>query len=710
MVLLGAVLAQALVWTGCPDPTTETVYVDKEVSYSVPYGIRIETAAQLAKIGIDPEFPANGEYYLGNDIDLADWKPESSEGEEDPATYRWRAIGSTGRECGRPLVPQGTGTSLRALVCINDACDLYETEQEPFSGILHGNGKKISGLVLSGGTGDYAGAAYIGLFGYVQGAYIHDLAIEVANTADDPVEYTGSEDFEIAYMYVGALAGYAKNSRIEGIRVSGNPGLSLTLSRTNNYVGGAVGYATITTLSGINAAISLNTREGGSEGASIAQSVGGIVGSLNTGEISDSTMRGDLAAQFAHAGTKNVGGIGNGGTHKRNKAVLDAFTVRSKRESINGTYILVGGIASSATTIQDCAAEFKTLDLDVEDPTVTFLYADGLVGNVPTMTNSHARFDKITVTDKSGSGSGSIYVGGLAGNASTSITRSYLEGGTIEVAGEGEDTPWFYVGGLAGQGVVTRSKIGYGINISLETKSYYPTYVGGLTGNGAASYSFIGAKDSPAKVNITTNNTGDSVGAISIYVGGISGAAALTAARNFQYNYAFCDVSLEIAGSKAVTAAAGGIAGYLSGAGKSEQNYAAGTVSLTNNSTAATGPGYAGGIAGYIAAATTISSCAALNGAVSIDGSNTDATKNLRRIASRDGSGAGTLTSNITTVASPEGYTPDNGENTGDGLFKASPLGSTDFGPEGLEWDFDNTWEWADAYPVLKAQVFQDEA
>jgi hypothetical protein len=713
--IFSAVLVQALVWTGCPDPTTEVEYRDLEVVYPVPYGIRIETAAQLAKIGLDPEFPAYGEYYLGNDIDLAGWKPEPSAEVPDPAPYRWKAIGSTCRECGGPLVPQGTGNNIRYLVCVNGECRLYETNQEPFSGTLHGNGKKISGLVLSGGTDEYQWPAYLGLFGSIQRAYIHDLAIEVANTAQDQVVSAGEGVDPSAYMYVGALAGFATNSRFDNISVSGNPGLWLTLSRTNNSVGGAVGSAEFSTLSRINAAITLNTQEKASEGAYIAHSVGGIVGVLSTGEISESTMNGSLEVQFVNAGTKSVSGLASGGTHKKNKAVLSTFKIDSKRENTNGTYISVGGLGGSATTILDCTAEFNTLELTVEDPTITMVYAGGLVGSTPTIANSHAKFEKITVKNKSTTGQGNIYVGGLAGGASnTIITSSYLEGGSIEVTGAGTDDPGFYVGGLAGQGSVSRSRIGYGININLETKSCVSVYAGGLTGNGNAEYSFIGAKDSHAAVNVKTDNSRTAT-VPGTYVGGISGQAEVSG-KSFQYNYAFCDVSLENTGNGVVTAAVGGLAGYLSGAGAGNQSYAAGTVRLVNNSTAGTGTDYAGGIVGNASASyatnIAISSCAALNGEVSIAGTNTGAVKNWRRIANETtiSTGTVTFTNNITTVdKNLPGYTPDNGANTADGDFKESIV-ETDFRENGLDWDFEKVWEWKDGYPVLQAQVFQDEA
>jgi hypothetical protein len=503
-------------------------------------------------------------------------------------------------------------------------------------------------------------------------------------------------------MYIGALAGYAKASWIDNIRVSGNPTLSVTLSRTNNYVGGAVGGAQASTLSRINAVITLNTQE--TEGSTTNHSVGGIVGSLQNGEVSESTMNGDLMVQFVNIGIKYVGGIGNGGTFKKNEAVLGTFKIGSKVEpGVQGSTIFVGGIAGDAATILDCTAQFKTLDLAVEDPTVGMLYAGGLGGNVTTMiANSHARFETITVKDKSTGGSGTVQVGGLAGYAIGGITSSYLEGGSIAVTGEGTDAPMFYVGGLAGRGNVSRSRIGYGMNISLETKSVAAVNVGGLIGEGSAEYSFIGTKDSHAAVDVKINNS-RSLGC-NTYVGGINGQGYIWG-TSFQYNYAFCNVSLKTEGTAGLTAV-GGLAGSLNGYEVScTQSYAAGTVSFTNNYTETAGY-YAGGIVGY--AEVDISQCAALNEEVSINGTNTVGPKNWRRIAYPTDSAwsSATFNNNITTVTKtpPNDYTPVNGSETGDGILKNS-IGETDFGVNGLNWDFENIWKWDNGYPVLKDEA-----
>jgi hypothetical protein len=583
-------------------------------------------------------------------------------------------------------------------VCINETCSLFEVDQEPFSGTIHGNGMKVSGLVLSGGDDEYKGPAYIGLFGYVRGAYIHDLTIELANTAD-PVVSTGGTDDPVTALYIGALAGFAKNSRLENISVQGpGSGLLVTLSRTNNYVGGAVGEAASTTLSRINARITLNTQE--NEGVSIHR-VGGIVGNLEAGEVSESKMDGDLTVQIGNAGAKFIGGIGNGGTFTKNEAVLGTLSIRSQTEGTIGPSIFVGGIAGSGSQILDCAAQFTTvLDLDSKGPNVG-IYVGGLNGN-GNIENSHARFEKISVrVDINAGNTPNVFVGGLVGNGTT-IRSSYLEGtGSIKVTHEGSVRPTFRVGGLAGNGAVSRSRIGYGIVISLETESGGGAYVGGLTGYGNAEYSFIGTKENPATVAVKKTKT--TVNSAS-YVGGISGQAAVNANTTFQYNYAFCDVSLETT-SGVVVSTAGGLVGYLSGAGLGTQNYAAGTVRLINNSTETTGSYYAGGIAGYAGNTTTISYCAALNGEVIIDGTNTAMPKTWSRIANPTSTGRGTtFTSNITTVGTPTGYTPEDGSDTKDGNFKNS-IQESDFGAEGLNWDFENTWEWADDFPVLKDEA-----
>jgi hypothetical protein len=64
---------------------------------------------------------------------------------------------------------------------------------------------------------------------------------------------------------------------------------------------------------------------------------------------------------------------------------------------------------------------------------------------------------------------------------------------------------------------------------------------------------------------------------------------------------------------------------------------------------------------------------------------------------------------NITTITQPPGYEATDNADGADGLFKKG-LTQGDFGPDGLSWDFDETWDWKEGLnlPVLKARIFSD--
>jgi hypothetical protein len=713
-----------LILLGCQDPVTELRYVDREVL--VPTGIRIETAADLAKIGIDPEFPANGEYYLGEDIDLAVLDTGTG-GEEGGGTpFVWRPIGSTCKECGGPLISSRASSDNQALPisCINEECVLFGASQPPFSGIFHGNGKKISGLVLSGGTAEegYAGALYSGLFGYITGAYIHDLTIELANTKETPVVYSGSLAVNAGIPHIAALAGFALSSRIEDITLTAKEGAGLyvTLSQSTTYIGGAVGQGRGTALTRISSAIPLNSTGTAETGT---QYLGGIAGSITSGEIASAKMTGSITIDTWR--TVYVGGIvgGAGDTNQSVKKSVAVFETLKIHTNQSGTYnpaITAGGIAGQTFNLTDCEATFTALEIDAEDAAVGAISLGGLMGgsSAGTIENSHAQFETIGIAlTEDTAHKATVYVGGLSGRGS--IARSSLKGeGSITLKGlNTTSTSTLYVGGLVGAGDISRSRIPAGIAITVETGTSGIVYAGGLTGDGTAEYSFIGSKEKPGTVQVEkSNSTGGSSN--QAFVGGISGRASISDTKPFHYNYAFCNVSLKTQGARTSGTpgqSVGGLAGSFAGSrGSCEESYAGGTVTLTSNYSGTEGAVSfnAGGIAGYTAVG--ISKSAALNGVVTIDGTTTT-TKNWRRIAYPGTAPAeGLFSGNITTVTQtiPSGYTPENARDTSDGELKTTTLGQGDFGTNGLGWDFTNTWEWNSGagLPLLKASVFEDQA
>jgi hypothetical protein len=736
-----AILA-ALAMGGCQDEVTRTVYYD----VSVPQGIRIETAKQLANIGLVEEYPADGEYYLGNDIDLSVlYEKGEDRFELLPGTpYVWRSIGSTCRECGAPLVPASLTSHTLPLVCINMDCSLYDESQPPFSGTLHGNGKTISGLKLSGGTKNenakdggategYAGAYYIGLFGYLNNAYIHDLTLEVANTAEDlRVAYNGEYEANGSNPCIAALAALSRSSRIKDINLTAaeSAGLYATAllsgSAAHTYVGGALGNGFSTDLTNIISSLPLDVDGDGS------QTVGGIAGSAG-GVIKNARMTGAITVNSTatSAVASFVAGICRSATAIRNCTVtMDALILNAATTtgSVN-TNITVQLSGIGGGLITDCFVDIRLIRLCLDD-TMSTSPRPVIVGGINISGNTErcrARFDTLEVIGGENALHGASYIGGLTATTGTAgkVIDSSVEGeGQITIDFSTASDTALYVGGLVGQGSVSRSNIAGGITIDVTTRTTGIVYAGGLTGNGVAEYSSIGSPENRATLNVTKNTASTSaVSAAQAYIGGISGQAPLSTTLPFRYNYAFCDVTLTThAGSSAPTSSSaitsagvtvGGLAGTISAAasvkGSFTENYAAGSVILKNEfkGTETTAKVYAGGIAAYsyIGNASSsqifISKCAALN-SVTINGSNITATKTWRHIAypAADTDGI-VFSNNITNVADTQEGSPDPGPNTADGLLVDAVTEDTFF--ETLGWSRD-VWEWdaVSGYPILR--------
>jgi hypothetical protein len=583
---------------------------------------------------------------------------------------------------------------------------LYNENQEVFSGRLHGNGKKISGLVLTDGEAaeeaGYAGAAYMGLFGFVYGAYIHDLTIELANTAEQPV----------SQLYTGVLAGLIRSSHIENITLTAkeNAALYVTTNVTGLKAGGAAAQIHYSSLENITSSIPLVA----SDTSSGAMTIGGIVAvGTDSNTISGSRMIGNITIN-SESGNIIAGGIvGNGSSStslKNCEVEIDEFIVNSNRTMISGTVNKsIGGIGGngSGINILNCNAVIKTFALDFQDTAangayVGIFYVGGLIGEggaAGKIEKSYARIEEFKLeTAKTDAEYNTSFAGGLAGRIGT-INQSYMEGieggGVVMTVTLPCVTNAVDVGGLAGSGDISKSWVK---NLTLKVKRKESTTlcrVGGLTGTGVAKYSFIGMADNPVVINAENIH----------YVGGVSGAAQVTATKSHQYNYAFCDINLTTLNTNS---AVGGLAGNLtvSGSGQLSESYAAGRVIVNNSATSGSPIVNIGGIAGSATTNITISKCAALNGEVTITG-NGDATvtKNWGRIASN----GTTFTNNITTIKMtiPNGHTVS--EDTVDGLFKAS-VTQADFETDGLDWDFNDIWEWDEesGYPVLKADIFED--
>jgi hypothetical protein len=696
----------------------------------VPPGIRIETADQLVAIGLYDQYPANGTYYLGNDIDLSVlWK--------DKADYAWHPIGSTCRYCGGPLFPankgSGSGGTAHALPlrCENRDCALFEQAQPPFSGILHGNNKTITGLKLTGGDE----ALYRGLFGYLNAAYIHDLTIKIANTEKDkrityPKENEKGEEIAGADLAVepciGTVAGLARSARIENVHVeadvlatgipAGTPGLYVAAPATSSnpsYIGGVIGQGFATALNVVSFSVPLDV-------TGLSQEyVGGIAG-FSTGGIENATVTGPgITVTNTGGPVSYLSGIAPSALFLRNCTVnitnlkLDVGT-NSSDGAMTASLSGIGYPTAANEMPTGCNVDIGTIHLFSTDGSSTNGVRTYTVGGITaaaygtaaiskSVEGNHVRFGKIEVKNPNGKYEAS-YIGGIVGwmDAAYEVRDCDVKAGEMDVQFlSTASNPAIYVGGIAGQGKIVNSHIEKDLirgplNMHVQAVTTGAVNVGGLTGSGLSQYSFIGTPDETPKpkVKVTKTNTGAGV----VNAGGISGTATpVNTTGMFRYNYAFCNVEISIGSSTGVPSA-GGLVGSLVNTANSAffENFFNGSVTVTKNGTGASN---AGGIASRASTAT-IAKCAVFGGPVEIQGTTTG-TKSVGRIVG--GSSVASLSNNIFLSLTSEGE-PDTGSLTGkDGLYVAEVTQDTFFGkePNQLEWNID-VWEWGNGYPRLK--------
>jgi hypothetical protein len=414
----------------CDNPSQDKIV---NVDRYVPPGTRISSAAELAKIGVDDNWSLSGDYVLVSDIDLSGYAP-------------WQPIGD------------------------NEA---------PFTGSLNGNGKTIRGLVLGGGE-----RVYTGLFGYITGATIESLTLEIANGKDTPLELSLAGD-----QYIGVLAAYASGGWIQNIKVKAGGTHGLNSAKTSDagkhYVGGLIGNSQYSIINNIevNLPVIASTATVQSE-----QWVGGVIGYTTSNAIF--------------------------------KQVSVAGSITSASRSKTAHY--VGGIAgyTTSTTLENCTSYLTSITVSHDnDATTGDLKVGGLVGDGgPIVKCFVAAPTAIVVNQPNTTGAGIISVGGIKGTTNTVTDCSISAPVTITVTA-GRDAILF-VGGIAGQAsAVTRCSIPAAVSLTVtKTANTKQCNVGGIIGGGGS------VTDSYSAANIEvineTQSANNSVGGIGGYFSG----------------------------------------------------------------------------------------------------------------------------------------------------------------------------------------------
>jgi hypothetical protein len=167
--------------TGCDQPP------GNESGYTPVPTIRIDSAAELARIGVDDGYPLHGIYILEADIELDAWTPVGPD------------------------------------------------ESRPFRGTFDGGGRTVT---LNRFT---PARPYSGIFGCTDGATLENvtLAGNVGVSWDDTNEKT---------LFAGALAGYARNTSIADC--AGSADVYAVSVKGPVYAGGIAGYCYGATVSG----------------------------------------------------------------------------------------------------------------------------------------------------------------------------------------------------------------------------------------------------------------------------------------------------------------------------------------------------------------------------------------------------------------------------------------------------------------------------
>ena len=402
-----------------------------------------------------------------------------------------------------------------------------------------------------------------------EGLYEGGLDKEYIQVADiDLSEYSEKEE---GWNPIGYYIDRDNNESFAGIYDGGNyviKGLEVK-GDSNKYQGlfGLVKDATIR-----NVGLIENKATG-------FQYVGGLVGAATSSKISNSYATGEIE------GRSYVGGLVGRLT---SSTIEDSHATGLIKggSKVNGSGTYIGGLVGSAGTVWNLSDTEISNSYFTGSIETTGSQIGGLVGatsNRTTVSNSYA----------TGSVNGARRVGGLVGNAGSSIIKdSYFEGSATGT-GEGRINSDIYVGGLVG--VANKSTIensyakasttATGKSINRNTDE---VYVGGLVGHDSYKNNII---NSYAEGSVTGSGEGTGQYSVPIYAGGLVGFAEYDKST-ISNSYATGPVTGT--GTGKVTINVGGLVGYVRwGSTEIINSYATGSVTGSG-----TGTNYAGGLVG----------------------------------------------------------------------------------------------------------------
>ena len=294
-----------------------------------------------------------------------------------------------------------------------------------FSGTFDGNGKKIIGLEISSYT--TTGSTYVGLFGSLRTntVSLKNIALEGGSTVS----------VSTATVHLGGIAGCSENTVT--VTNSYNTGNVSTISRGYTLAGGlfgSIGTSSMITGShntGNVKAFSFKTPVSGSN----SMYAGGLVGSTgNQTTITNCFNEGVISSNIGGSYNSYSGGlVANSGS----------LTITESHNTGNVTAkVHAGGLLGTSISAVNITGCYNTgvVSADLIDGTAVSIVAGGLVasaggavGNPSTITDSC----NTGVISTSGSTSGIVAAGGLAGSIGVNTIKRSYNAGEITSGGAG---------------------------------------------------------------------------------------------------------------------------------------------------------------------------------------------------------------------------------------------------------------------------------
>ena len=455
------------------------------------------------------------------------------------------------------------------------------TDSNQFNGTFYGNGHVISNLSISA-----AGTSYTGLFGVTgSSARILDLGIEnaIVSGGNYVGVIAGKSSGTITNCYVkgnvkvngnggykGVIAGYSTNT-IQSCYTSG----SVTVDGgSGSYIGGIVGYASCVITSTFAEGITVNGNS----------NVGGLVGRLDAGSLSNSEVRGTANITSSDSSAYSNADAFAGGCVGYSKGTLSNLKV-SATGTITAHRNYVGGIVGKLDTnsITNCSSSLN-ISLSVTDnsgsgengSTITQSYTGGIVGGFESNWASVSQCAYSGTITTSGTGAFTC-LGGIAGAAGT--ISNCTTSGAINMAGGIMSC----IGGVAGSIQSTATNCISNMSMTLNSNAnkyqvYNIQYVGGIVGRG---YTITNCTTN-ATITASASNSYDNSYAVIQYLGGLAG---------------YINSISSSSTSGAVNITSGSLAQYIGGVAGSLNNGANKSYSTMNINVTPSG-NYIGGFAG----------------------------------------------------------------------------------------------------------------